>query len=66
MKIPKNKVKDRVLLGGILKSNGVGYGFKIVMKDLKKIQYYKEMFEFIFKHDGFLVEFQKGLYDKKE
>ena len=67
MKKTETKVdRDCVLLGGILKYKDVGYGFKVVMKDIEKTRWYKDMFKFILNDDGFLVEFQKGLYDKKE
>lgn len=55
--------KHKIILGGIVKHNNGGCGFKITFPNQKQANYYKKMFDYIIKSDNIKVENKKGYYD---
>lgn len=53
-------------LGGIIKHNKKGVGFKVSFQNKKQAQYYKEMMMYILKSDEYMLQVHHGYYDKKE
>jgi len=57
---------NKVVLGGIIKYNSDGVGFKVVFKDKELANKYKDMMRWILLDDGFTVVSNTGYYDDKE
>ena len=53
-----------VILGGIIKHNQQGVGFKITFKNTNTANYYKDMIRWILINDQYPIIYNKGYYDK--
>ena len=56
----------KVIIGGIIKHNNVGVGFKITFPTKEMAQAYKDMFRWILLDDKLNVATNRGYFDDKE
>jgi len=59
-------MKKKTWIGGIIKHNHNGIGFKLTFKTKKEAQHYKEMIIFILKNDNYHIKQKEGYYDNKD
>ena len=57
---------NKVILGGIIKHNNIGVGFKITFPDKEMANHYKDMIRWILLDDKHIVATNKGYHDMEE
>ena len=57
---------NKVIIGGIIKHNNTGIGFKITFPNKELANHYKDMFRWILLDDKLTVATNIGYHDNKE